>query len=169
MRIMKTLNRSSYDTRQNTNTITRTMRLILPIIICSVGLFLTSCGGSTTGTNGGGGSDDGSGGGGSSIGTDPTFSNVQQIFQQSCGGGGCHINTTTKGVKLDTYDNVMNSEGTQYGKLVVQPDSADASPLVDKIEANPKYGARMPKGGSYLSDSRIQQIRDWINNGAKDN
>lgn len=168
MRTMQTFNKSSFATRQNSNTIYHSMRLLLPIIICSAGLFLTSCGGSTTGTNGGGG-DGGSGGGGSGIGTDPTFSNVQQILEQSCGGGSCHINTTTNGVKLDTYNNVMNSEGTSYGKLIVQEGDASGSPLVDKIEANPQYGVRMPKGGSYLSDSRIQQIKDWINNGAKNN
>jgi hypothetical protein len=127
--------------------------------------------GGNGGDNGGGNGGNGGGGngGGSEIGTEPTFTNVQQIFEQSCGGSSCHINQQSSGVQLNTYENVMNSQGTRYGELVVQAGDADGSPLVDKIEPNPEIGSRMPEGGPYLSDERINQIKDWIDNGAENN
>lgn len=106
---------------------------------------------------------------GSTIGTEPIFANVKQIFQQSCGGSGCHISSSQNGVQLDTYDHVINSRAISYDKLAVQPGNAGGSPLVDKIESNPQAPPRMPKNGNYLSDARIQQIRQWIDNGAKNN
>ncbi|MDZ7721226.1 MAG: cytochrome c [Balneolaceae bacterium] len=101
------------------------------------------------------------------IGLEPTFTNVVQIFTQNC--GSCHIGGSQNGVRLDSYENVMNSVGDQYGTEVVQPDNADASPLVDKIEPNPQFDSRMPEGGPFLSSDRIDQIKEWINQGAEDN
>lgn len=148
-------------------------RNLLLILLCSFALVLASCGDNSTGTNGGttnnGGSDGTNNNGGTEIGTDPTFTNVLQIFESSCAGASCHINTSTNGVRLDTYENVMNSRGAQYGELVVQPEDAEGSPLVDKIEPNPQFGVRMPQTGNYLSDERIDQIKTWINEGAKNN
>jgi len=147
------------------NSHTKSSVKLFSILLCSLGLLLGACGGSSTGPN----SDDDGGNGGNEIGTEPRFSNVQQIFEQSCGGGGCHISQRTTGVRLNTYQNVMESQGTTYGKLVVQPGDADGSPLVDKIEPNPDRGSRMPQNGNYLSDERINQIRTWIDNGAENN
>lgn len=163
---------SVFSTYSNGSTFFKRKRSLLPILICSLGLLLGGCGGSSTGTNGGGsggGGGNGGGGGGNEIGTEPTFSNVQQIFQQSCGGANCHINQPNNGVQLNTYENVMNSQGSDYGELVVQPGDAEGSPLVDKIEPNPQIPPRMPDGGPYLSDERIDQIRQWIDNGAENN
>lgn len=141
----------------------------LLILIVATTLALGSCGGSSTDSNGGNGNDNGNGNGGNEIGTEPTFTNVQQIFEQSCGGSGCHVGERTNGVRLDGYDNVMESEGQQYGELVVQAGDADGSPLVDKIETNPEFGVRMPEDGNFLSDDRIDQIKEWIDNGAENN
>lgn len=141
------------------------------IVLLSLSLIVFSCGDSSTNSSGGSGGNDGGGGngGGNEIGTEPTFTNIQQIFEQSCGGGSCHISQATSGVQLNSYDNVMNSVGAQYGKLVIQPGEPDNSPLVDKIEPDPQINDRMPKNGNYLSDSRINQIREWIANGANNN
>ena len=143
-------------------------RLALAALCGALFLFLSGCGGSSTGANGGNNGGNG-GNGGNEIGTEPTFTNVQQILQQSCGGSNCHINQRTSGVRLDSYQNVTESEGQQYGKRIVQPNDADGSPLVDKIEPNPDNGVRMPENGNYLSDERINQIREWINDGAPNN
>lgn len=146
-------------------------RTILLIFFCSLGLVLSSCG-STDGGGGNGGNGNGgggNGGGGGGIGTEPTFANVQQIFNGSCSGSGCHIGQRTNGVQLDSYENVIESRGDQYGGLVVVPGDAANSPLVDKIEPNPEHGVRMPETGNYLSDARITQIRAWIDNGAENN
>ncbi len=138
---------------------------LLPIVLCSLGLILGACGGNSTGP----GDDDEDPPPGNDIGTEPTFSNVQQIFQRSCGGAGCHINQRTNGVQLNTYQNVIESEGVDYGELVVQPGDADGSPLVDKIEPNPTIPPRMPEGNNFLSQDRIDQIRQWIDEGAENN
>ncbi len=142
---------------------------LLLIILCALTLSLTSCGESTTGGINGSGNGNGNGnenGNGEEIGLEPTFTNIVQIFQAHC--APCHISETTNGVRLNNYDNVMGSEGIQYGSNVVQPNEADDSPLVDKIEPNPQFGTRMPEGGPFLSNDRINQIKDWINNGAED-
>ncbi|TYP95178.1 hypothetical protein LX73_0474 [Fodinibius salinus] len=136
-----------------------------PVFICALGLVLGSCSSSSTGSD-----SSGNGGGNENpIGTEPTFTNVQQIFQQSCSGSNCHINQRTNNVRLDTYQNVIESRGTEYGKDIIQPGNAEGSPLVDKIEPNPDIPPRMPQGGNFLSDERIDQIRTWIDNGAKNN
>ncbi|MDZ7714896.1 MAG: c-type cytochrome domain-containing protein [Balneolaceae bacterium] len=101
--------------------------------------------------------------------TEPTFANVQVIFNNNCSGSGCHIGERESGVRLDGYNNVMESRGTQYQALIVQPNDADASPIVDKIEPNPDEGSRMPENSSPLSDNEISLIREWINEGAQNN
>src|SRR6056297_2614235 len=105
--------------------------------------------------------------GGDEIGSEPVFTNIQAIFEQNC--ASCHIGSSTNGVRLDSYANVIESVGDQYGTNVVQPGDADNSPLVDKIEPNPQFGNRMPQGGPFLSQERIDQIRSWINQGAENN
>jgi len=105
--------------------------------------------------------------GGDEIGSEPVFTNIQAIFEQNC--ATCHIGNRTNGVRLDSYSNVVESVGDQYGRNVVQPEDADGSPLVDKIEPNPQFGDRMPQGGPFLSQDRIDQIRAWIDQGAENN
>lgn len=99
------------------------------------------------------------------IGTAPTFSNVGKILISAC--GNCHTTQQRNGVRVNNYENLMSSVGERYQMEIVIPDSAQISPLIDKIEPDPEFGARMPVGGSPLSDARINQIRTWINNGAK--
>jgi hypothetical protein len=94
---------------------------------------------------------------------------IQPIFNNTCGGGFCHTNgDNTNGVNLDTYQNTLNSSGSSYGSLIVIPDSADVSPLVDKLGANPEFGSQMPLSGS-LSSSDVGKIIAWINQGAQNN
>lgn len=94
---------------------------------------------------------------------------IQTIFNESCGGAGCHVNSSVNGVNLTSYSSTMNSIGTQYGTEIVVPGNPDDSPLVDKIEANPEIGSRMPLTGSNLSPTEIQQIRAWVTGGAENN
>lgn len=145
-----------------------TSKNLLLVVVCSLALVLGSCGDNSTGTNGG---EDGNGGnGGQEEPPEPTFTNVQEIFNGSCGGSNCHISSPQSGVQLNNYENVMSSEGAQYGELVVQENDADGSPLVDKIESdNPEFGQRMPPNGSFLSNDEIDLIKEWINEGAEDN
>ncbi|MGD8748006.1 MAG: hypothetical protein PVI44_06020 [Balneolaceae bacterium] len=141
---------------------------MLSIAICCAGLSFAACSSDSTGSGDTGGNNGGGNNGGNNIiGTEPTFANVQQIFRQSCGGSNCHINSSQNGVRLDTYENVIQSEAISYDKLAIQPGDAAGSPLIDKIEPNPDVPPRMPQTGAYLSTDRISQIRQWIDNGAE--
>lgn len=102
---------------------------------------------------------------------DVSYSNsIQPIFNQSCGGSGCHTNGGSQnGVNLSSYSTALNSVGSNYGTNVIIKESPDESPLVDKIEPNPEIGSRMPLSGGYLSRDQIQLIRVWIQEGARDN
>jgi len=93
--------------------------------------------------------------------------NVQTIFNQSCGGGGCHINSSAYGVNLSSYDNVMNSYSSEYQSKVVIAGKASSSPLYDKVLSRPAHGYRMPYGRAPLSSAQIDTIKVWINRGAK--
>jgi len=88
---------------------------------------------------------------------------IQPIFNSRC--TSCHGGQS--GVTLTSYDATMESVGTQYDKLIVIPGQPDASPLVDKIEPNPEFGARMPQGGS-LTAGQVSLIRQWISEGANE-
>lgn len=89
---------------------------------------------------------------------------IQPIFNQNC--TSCH--GSQSGVTLTSYEEVMSSVGNQYGTEIVVPNEPDESPLVDKIEANPEFGSRMPQGGPNLSDEQIELIRTWIAEGASE-
>jgi len=77
----------------------------------------------------------------------------------SCHGG-------TAGLTVGTVAG-MNTGGL-HGPVIV-PGNADASNIVKKISPNPPFGVRMPQGGPYLDATKIQLIKDWINQGANDN
>lgn len=94
---------------------------------------------------------------------------IQPILTASCGGGACHLDRRTSGVRLSTYQQVTSSVGVQYGEEIVAPGDAAASPLLDKLRASPRFGARMPQGRPPLSQREIALIRVWINEGALDN
>lgn len=94
---------------------------------------------------------------------------IQPIFNQSCGGSGCHVNNSRNGVNLSSYSATMNSVGSNYAKKIVQPGDPDNSPLVDKIEPNPEIGGRMPQSASPLTNNEISKIRKWITDGAQNN
>jgi hypothetical protein len=139
---------------------------LLWVLLCAMALGMYACGDGGTGAiNDNGNGNGNNNGNGDEIGSEPTFTNVGQIFQSYC--TACHGAQGESGVSLNTYDNVIGSEGAQYGENVVQPGDAGSSPLVDKIEPGPQYGVRMPQGGPFLSNDRINQIREWIANGAE--
>lgn len=130
--------------------------------------LLAGCSGSTDSMD----DDDNGGGEPPPTEREPTFTNVSQIFNGSCGGSSCHLSEPFEnGVNLSSYDNVMNSVGEQYGKEIVEPGDAshDASPLVDKINADPRFGERMPLNGGALPQEDIDLIEEWISNGAQNN
>lgn len=87
---------------------------------------------------------------------------IQPILTNNC--SSCH-SAGQNGFTSTSYNDVINSTGTNYGQDLVVPGDADASGLVDKIEPTPQFGTQMPQGGS-LTNDEISLIRRWIDEGA---
>jgi len=94
---------------------------------------------------------------------------IQPLFASSCSGSGCHVGSVTSGVSLGSHAAILSSRGTQYGGLIVLPGNAAGSPIMDKLDSSPNFGARMPFGGNPLSDTQRSAIATWINDGAPNN
>ena len=106
--------------------------------------------------------------------SDPSFSNdIQPIFSSNCAVSGCHNSTASEGLILlegQAYANIVNIDSRQdQAKKLVLPADATNSYLVMKIEGRQTSGSRMPLNRSALSDIRIQNIKNWVNRGAKNN
>lgn len=114
--------------------------------------------------------------------TPPTLSaDVQPIFNNNCAFNGCH-----GGAILEPADRPMDlSAGSSRASTVgvesvqnpgmdrIAPGDPDASYLVHKIQGTQAAvggsGSRMPKGLPALAPAEIDIIRDWIEDGARDN
>jgi hypothetical protein len=87
----------------------------------------------------------------------------------------CHSedNFNPSELSLDSYDLLM--QGGKNGATVVAG-KASESLLVKKLGEAPPFGERMPLNkksviaegkAKYLSDSEVKKIKEWINQGAK--
>jgi len=90
-------------------------------------------------------------------------SQVKPIFQRH-GCNGCHGGSG--GLFVQTVAQLLQGGG--HGPAVVAG-NANESILIKKLLPNPPFGDRMPQGGPFLPDSSLQVLRDWINQGAKEN
>ncbi|MDH5588478.1 MAG: hypothetical protein OEZ65_05215 [Gemmatimonadota bacterium] len=105
--------------------------------------------------------------------TDPSFStDVMEILTRTgCTASNCH-GGTQGGLTLSTaavsYSNLVNRVATTGDTLVV-PGSAINSYLVKRLEGASGTGARMPVGGPYLDATDMSNVKNWINQGAKNN
>ncbi|MGI9326793.1 MAG: CHRD domain-containing protein [Pseudomonadales bacterium] len=104
-----------------------------------------------------------------------TLSQIQaQVFTPSCAVSGCHSGASPpQGLNLSdgqAFSNLVNVASGEVPTLnLVTPNDADNSYLVQKVEGSAAVGSRMPLGQPALSNALIQDIRDWINDGAQDN
>ena len=55
------------------------------------------------------------------------------------------------------------------GEVLVIPSNANDSYLVKKLEGRQSVGARMPLGGEALDNIDLSNVKNWINQGAKNN
>ena len=100
-----------------------------------------------------------------------TLSEVQsQVFDASC--TGCHSGSSpSQGLNLSegaAYGNTVNVPSTEVPSLnLVEPNDADNSYLMQKLEGTAQSGQRMPYGGPYLNSTLRQLVRDWIDAGAQ--
>ncbi len=80
------------------------------------------------------------------------------------GCAGCHGGNG--GLFVDTQPHLL--QGGDHGPAVT-PGNADSSLIIKKLSPTPPFGSRMPLGGQYLTDTTVQVIKDWINEGALNN
>jgi hypothetical protein len=97
---------------------------------------------------------------------------VQPIFTNSCVNAGCHPGGGAPfpllvGVSYNNLVGVNATTGPCTGDRRVQPSNADASALIKRLEGT--CGPRMPLNGNPLASAQEQLIRDWINQGARNN
>jgi hypothetical protein len=97
------------------------------------------------------------------------------VFTPSCAVSGCHSGPTGNplptGLDLTTADasfaNLVGVASSQQPAVLrVATGDPDNSYLVQKIEGTAASGARMPLGGGALPQAVIDDIRQWISDGA---
>jgi hypothetical protein len=148
------------------------MKPATSVLIAAV-VLLAACGGGDGPTDPGG--DPGGGNGDTrSIKDDPSFANdVWEVFNRrgcaasSCHGGGAGGLTLTSA--SGAYTALVNVTSAASGEVLVIPSNADDSYLVKKLEGRQSVGARMPLGGSSLDNIDLSNVKNWINQGAKNN
>lgn len=137
-----------------------------------VSLLLAACGGSDSPTSPGGDSNNPGGSTSATVKDDPSFaSDIVPIFSQhSCASSGCHGSPGQAGLTLSgsPYNALVNVASTQTGELRVIPGNANGSYLVKKLEGRASVGQRMPVGGQ-LTATELANLKNWINQGAKNN
>jgi hypothetical protein len=115
------------------------------------------------------------GGGGGVVENDPSFANVvQEIFdRRGCTNSSCHGQATQASLDLRAgaaRGALVNVQATQEpGQTRVIPGDAQNSYLVIKLEDRQSVGGSMPVNGAPLDSVDLANIRNWIDQGAKDN
>lgn len=104
---------------------------------------------------------------------------IQPVLTDRCALGGCHsvrsqrggLDLTAANMRAETINAPVNAVNDPTLKRIV-PFNADASVLYGVLLADPskRHGlSRMPLAQTPLTDNQIQNIRNWINNGAPSN
>jgi YVTN family beta-propeller protein len=98
---------------------------------------------------------------------------IEPIFQRSCGGSGCHLEqdqnrSLGNDLSLSTWSDVMT--GSKFGAVVVPYDGGH-SHLLQHVNTDttlaPVAAPRMPLGRNPLPIEQIRAIKQWIDQGAK--
>ena len=105
-----------------------------------------------------------------------TLDDIQaSVFTPNCAVSGCHTgptgNSLPAGMDLSNADasfaNLVGIASLQQPTLSrVAPNDPANSYLVQKVEGTAASGARMPLGGGVLDQAVINDIRQWISDGA---
>ena len=98
-----------------------------------------------------------------------TFTAVNALLSSSCSTGStsCHGASSTSGYPMTSYDAIINhvaSSGT-----TVDSANGAGSNLYLKTTSSPRFGSRMPLGGTALSSANQLLIKQWIDDGALNN
>jgi len=102
-----------------------------------------------------------------------TLSSIQsEVFNPSCV---VHHGATVAEADLDlsegrSFANLVNVMSTQVGLELVEPNDAENSYLIHKLDGRAGIvGARMPPNGPFITDEALDIIKRWIDDGARDN
>ena len=93
---------------------------------------------------------------------------VQPILKQYCvechdaGGKG----TQQSGLAMSTYESLM--QGTKYGSIVKPGDSL-SSVLIMLVEGRADPSIKMPHGKESIPQEKIDVLKKWVEQGAKNN
>lgn len=94
----------------------------------------------------------------------------ESIFKFSCSTAACHDASSQGGLDLTSYATLI--EGGNSG-LVILPGAAEESPLIWSLEGRNTAGDPVsimpPASRTPITRSEINIIKDWIDQGAKDN
>ncbi|MXZ71370.1 MAG: hypothetical protein F4Z04_07685 [Acidobacteria bacterium] len=102
----------------------------------------------------------------------PTLSSIQRnVFSPTC--VSCHGDSDAEaGLNLEegrSFDSLVNVSSTQVALDLVEPNDAENSYLIHKLEDRPSIeGDRMPPNDPLSSDD-IDVIKQWIDEGAPNN
>ena len=102
----------------------------------------------------------------------PTLADIQAaVFTPTCATAGCHTGASPpQGLRLDdgfSFANLVGVASNEVPSIMrVAPNDPDNSYLVQKIEGTASVGSRMPLGGAALDQELIDDIRQWIQDGA---
>ncbi len=112
-----------------------------------------------------------SNGGGGTV-TDPSFATdiAPLIVGNNCLNSGCHGSGSISGglsLGSGSYSDIRNGAGLHGAIITVN--NAASSNFYLKLTSSPPFGSQMPLTGTKLSTTNLDKIRDWINQGAKDN
>lgn len=100
---------------------------------------------------------------------DVSFSaDVQPILEKYC--LDCHVpggaGYDASGFDMSSHESLM--KGGKYGAFVI-PGDPFGSNLIVLIEGRADPSIRMPHGREKLSESEIERLRTWVQQGAKNN
>ena len=108
--------------------------------------------------------------------TDPSFSgDINEVFiRNGCTASNCHGGgqggLTLTSTTANNYAQLVGVTSTSEPAVArVTPNDAENSYLIIKVEGRQSVGGRMPLGGAPLDNIDITNLRNWINNGARDN
>jgi hypothetical protein len=104
----------------------------------------------------------------------PSFTlDIQEIFdRRSCSSSPCHGVSQSAGMDLrsgSAYGNLVGKPSTESALRRVAPGSVDSSYIIQKLEGSNTIGGQMPLGDLPLDVTDLQNIKNWIAQGALSN
>jgi hypothetical protein len=91
---------------------------------------------------------------------------IARIFVPSCGGTGCHSDTSPQQdldlVSPDVKSRLVGVPGKQCLKLLVDPQNPEQSLLYQKLLVRPDCGVQMPLARPPLTSAEVACVLGWI-------